>query len=595
MPKDRILEILPDIPHSPGIYQMLSSNGEILYIGKAKDLQKRVTYYTGPDLTIRLTKMIALVMQVEYITTKSETEALLLESRLIKTHQPKFNILLKDDKSFPYIVLRSNHTFPQILKQRSKALPQEKYFGPFASSVQVDATLEELQKIFKLRSCSDSYFMQRKRPCLQYQIKRCTAPCVQKISHSEYMELVNQAERFLSGDTINLQAELSQKMDILSKALEYEKAAEIRDRIKALRYIQLKFGADDIKVDNTDIVIVISEHEHHVILVAFYRHKQFYGYKTYFPTHANDATESELLAYFVERFYTDKPIPDEIITNVKSAHNVNLPQKILTPNRGNKLRIVQMFIPTAERALVEYLKKHLKQQQIFEQIGILFHLPKIPERIEIYDNSHIMGKYAVGAMVVATQEGFQKKEYRAHNIESTTVTGGDDYFMLSRVMTKRLAKIANQSSPAPDLMIIDGGIGHMSKMQLLMNKFKLNIAFVCMSKGQYRNSGCEQFHLPGHDAFTMSNRDPVMQYLQLLRDEAHNFAIKKHRTKRASATRFSVLEEIEGIGAKRKKDLLHFFGSVEAIHNASLEEITNVPNISSVMAAKIFKHLRHAY
>lgn len=590
MPRENIVKILDQIPQNPGVYKMLSQDGEVLYIGKAKNLYKRVIYYTSLDLPLRLSRMVYAVSNLEYIITNSEEEALLLEARLIKTHQPKFNILLKDDKSFPYIILRKDHDYPQILKHRSKTVPKEKYFGPFASSTQVDITLEELQKIFKLRSCNDNYFAARTRPCLQYQIKRCTAPCVNKISNTEYQDLVSQVEYFLSGKTIALQKQLSEQMEILSANLEYEKAAEIRDKIKALKYVQLKFGSDDLESQNTDIIVVSENNDRYAILVAFYRNSQFYGYKIFFPTHTDDATDKEILSYFLEHFYADQTTPEEVITNVTDLNGLSI--KCVCPLRGRKFNLLKKFISIAEEQILEQSKIRNKHQAIFESLKDIFHLKKIPERIEIYDNSHIMGKYAVGAMVVATQDGFQKQEYRAYNIEASHDLGGDDYGMLREVMTKRLNKIIKTQSGAPELMIIDGGKGHFSTVQNLMNQLNIYVPFVCMSKGPDRNAGNEQFYIPGHDVFTIDNKDPVMKYIQLLRDEAHNFAIKKHRIKRSESIYSSTLDHIEGIGKKRKKDLLHFFGSITSIKNASIEEIANVPGIGKAVASKLFKYIK---
>lgn len=578
MPKETLISILPNIPDSPGVYKMLGSGGVILYIGKAKNLPKRLAYYISSDLPLRLSRMVNLIQNVEYITTKSEAEALLLESRLIKIHQPRFNILLRDDKSFPYIVLRDDHEYPQILKYRGKIPPKGKYFGPFASSKQIDVTLEELQKIFKLRSCSDNYFATRKRPCLQYQIKRCTAPCTGKIGSAEYMELVRQVESFLSGNTIKLQEELSKQMEELSNNLEYEKAAVIRDRIMALKYAQLKFGADDVSKANTDVIVIKSSRHAYIVLVAIYRNFQFYGYKTYFPKHAEDATSEEVLEAFIEQFYPTGNKPDAIITNIEGSKT--------------KSAVLEKFEAIAEQALSEHIKTSLQKIENFEGIKIMFNLTKIPERIEVYDNSHIMGKHAVGAMIVATIDGFQRKEYRAYNIDVLNDFGGDDYAMLTYVMRRRLSKIVSGDYTAPDLMIIDGGRGHLAVMQKLMAEYKLQIPFVCMSKGPDRHAGNEYFHMPGKEPFTLNNREAVMKYLQILRDEAHNFAIKTHRGKRSKAIYSSRLDEIEGLGAKRKKDLLHAFGSVASIESASVEEIAKVPGIGRAVAQKVYDSLR---
>ena len=591
MPKEDIFLVLSEAPESPGVYKMISAQGKILYVGKAKNIQNRLAYYTASDLPTRIAKMVSLVSSVEYVITNSETEAILLEARLINTHKPKFNILLKDDKSFPRILLRTDHDFPQILKYRSKHLATNgKSFGPFASASQVDVTLEELHKIFKLRSCGDNYFAQRKRPCLQYQIKACSAPCVGKINKQEYQELVQQVDYFLSGKSHDLQKHLSHKMEEYSAALQYEKAAEVRDKIKALSYIQLKYGATDLTHDYTDIIALVRESDICAVLVAMYKHKNFYGYKTYFPSNTESMSDSEILQDFIGQFYSSVDIPGEIITNVKGAINgIN----ITNPTRGNKKDILENMAATAIEELQQQTKKSIKQSQIFAELKNIFKLPKEPERIEVYDNSHIMGQHAVGAMIVATPDGFDKKEYRTYNLERYNTKGGDDYQMLREVLERRLAKMKVTGAVAPDLMIIDGGIGHMSTVRSVMDGLGIHIPFVCMSKGPDRNAGHEIFHIPNAPEFTINKDDPVMKFLQILRDEAHNHAIKTHRKKRSVAIKFSTLDGIEGIGRMRKKDLLSFFGSVEAIRNASVEEIAKISTIGQTLAQKIYRRLRN--
>jgi excinuclease ABC subunit C len=600
---------LTNLPPTPGIYMMLSHSSEILYIGKAKNLQKRVTYYAKPDLPERLRVMVSKVHDIEHIVTKSETEALLLEARLVKKHQPKFNILLKDDKSFPYIRFRSDHDFPQILKLRSKSTPEGKFFGPFASNDDVDTTLAELQKIFKLRPCSDNYFASRRRPCLQYQIKRCYAPCVGKISKAEYAELANQVLSFLGGKTKELQDDLAKQMEDLSASMDYEKAAELRDRIKALSYVQLKFGQAQGVLGDADLIRLDVMHGTYSILVAFYRSSQYYGNKVYFPTHTQGATEDEVLEAFIEQFYSDKPKPDEIIVSLGRAiseepsgsrggiHETFVSStketKITIPTKGPKFQLLQSFENTAKEALEKHIQSSLKHKQILKSLQVLFHLPQEPERIEVYDNSHIMGQHAVGAMVVAGRDGFQPKEYRCINVISSSLTGGDDYDMLRQVLTRRLDRIKKDPESTPSLMIIDGGKGHMSRVASIMDKFAINIPFVCMSKGEDRNSGREWFHGPGFESFTISPNDKVMQYLQVLRDEVHNYAIRKHRLKRSKAITTSVLDDVPGVGLQRKKDLLQNFGSIERIKNASFAELASVSSIGKSTARKVFDALHH--
>jgi len=596
-----IKQIIPTLPATPGIYQMISEHGEILYIGKAKNLRKRVSYYTKPDLYERLRVMVAQVHNLEHITTKSETEALLLEARLVKKHQPKFNILLKDDKSFPYIRFRSDHDFPQILKYRSKTPPEGRFFGPFASSEDVDTTLAELQKIFKLRPCSDNYFAARRRPCLQYQIKRCYAPCVGKISREDYAQLAKHAVSFLSGKSKELQEDLVKEMEVYSAEMNYEKAAETRDRIKALSYVQLKFGQAQGILSDADLIRLEEDKGVYVALVAMYRLGQFYGSRIYFPVHTEGAGMEEVMEAFLLQFYQDKVCPAELVLSCKVAESKLIAESlgtqdarviITTPVRGAKLQLLQSFEHQAQTALENYIKSTLKQERVFKDLQILFNLPSIPERIEIYDNSHISGQHAVGAMVVAGRDGFQRSEYRCYNVASPSATGGDDYDMLRQVMKKRLEKISKNPDSKPDLMIIDGGKGHMSTVQAVMDKADILVPFVCMSKGEDRNAGREQFHIVGRDVFTMPSSDKVMQYLQVLRDEAHNYAIRKHRVKRSRAIRTSALDEIKGIGVRRKKDLLQHFGSLERLKNASQEELATVPSIGKSVAKKVFDALR---
>lgn len=595
-----ITDALKNMSNLPGIYKMIAASGEILYIGKAKNLQNRVAYYTKPDLITRLKRMVELVEKVEYITTNSETEALLLEARLIKHHQPKYNILLKDDKSFPYIKLRLDHDFPQIVKLRSKLRPEGKVYGPFASTTDVDATLAELQKIFKLRPCSDNYFASRQRPCLQYQIKRCYGPCVGKIDKEEYAKLVCQIENFLQGNTKELQEQLAKEMEILSQNMQYEKAGEIRDRIKALSYIQMKFGVNN-ELPNGDIILAESYAGTAAILVAFYRNNQYYGNHVYFMEGAEDNSEDEIIASFIEQFYQEKVPPKELLTNhpilspkemseaLYSLHKVKV--NIATPSRGAKLQLLQSFSDSLTTALTKKVKDDLNQSAIWQELQTLFYLESEPELIEIYDNSHIMGKYAVGAFVVASKEGFIRRKYRCYNLESSSESGGDDYAMLAEVLTRRLNKIIKNKDEKPSLLIIDGGKGHLSTVNAVMQKLSFYIPFVCMSKGPDRNAGKEQFHMIGREIFTLDRDDKIMRYLQILRDEAHNFAIKSHRKRRSQNMRSSILDNIEGIGPKRKKDLLHSFGSSEAIKNASLKELENIASIGKSMAKKIFHSL----
>ncbi len=601
-----------DIPERSGVYRMFDVNKQILYVGKAKNLKKRLTNYIKTDLDTKTLRMVANICFLEYIITNSEVEALLLEAKLIKTFQPKFNILLKDDKSFPFIKLRLDHAFPQLLKYRGRALEDGKFFGPFASASQVNTTLSELQKIFKLRSCTDNYFNSRTRPCLQYEIKRCYAPCVCKINKKDYAELVGQVKDFLQGRSKELQENLSKKMEELSKQMCFEEAAEIRDRIKALSYVQLKAGITDI-VKDADIIAIVGNNGHYCVEVFLYRIGQACGNIPYFPTSTEDSTKEEVLKHFLLQFYQKQQVPPEIIINreiddknhiIEALRNINNFAKlsITIPASGAKLKLIQNAEENALLSFEQYLKKFAKNQEIMFEVKELFNLTEIPERIEVYDNSHIQGKFAVGVMIVAGKAGFDKKEYRVFNIKhnynemqlnslgSSLLNDvvGNDYEMLRQVLTRRLTRLKQEPHRLPSLMIIDGGKGQLGIVKEVINKLQMNIPFVCMSKGPDRNAGLEQFHMVGREVFTLNKNLPIMKYLQILRDEAHNFAIKHHRLSRSRAIKVSSLDEIEGIGDTRKKALLHYFGSYKAVSDATADELAKVSGISKLLAKMIF-------
>lgn len=592
---------IPDAPLLPGIYKMLGKDKQVIYVGKAKNLQKRLTNYIKGDLDTKSLRLISVTHYLEYNVTTSEVEALLLEAQLIKKFQPKFNILLKDDKSFPYIKLTVESDYPQLIKYRGKNLSGGKFFGPFVSSQQVDNTLKELQKIFKLRSCSDTYFKNRRRPCLQYQIARCSAPCVAKITKEDYRERVDEVEKFFAGKTLQLQQSLSQKMENLSGQLRFEEAAEIRDRIKALSYIQLKSNLPNTTINNSDIIAIVEENNYYCIQLFVYRSGQFCGNIPYFPLHTEESTKAEILGQFINQFYQTSQIPDEIIINhpINDLELLTEALKQISNNQkftileaiGGKAQLVANAETNAAVALRQHLKQFAKNQLIFEQIKQLFHLPALPSRIEVYDNSHIMGSFAVGSMIVANNMvGLDKKEYRIFNI---AINQGDDYEMLKIVLTRRFTRLKNEPDKAPALMIIDGGKGHLSVAQKVMSEFELNIPLVCMSKGLDRNAGLEQFHMLDQETFTLDKNLEVMKYLQILRDEAHNFAIKNHRSRRSTAIKISSLDDIASIGRLRKKALLHYFGSYQAIRDATIDELAKVQGISKNIAQTIFTSLHN--
>ncbi len=590
---------LEDAPASAGVYRMFDISKQIIYVGKAKNLKKRLTNYIKTDLDTKTIRMVAATHFLEYSVTNSEVEALLLEAQLIKKFQPKFNILLKDDKSFPFIKLRLDHDYPQLLKFRGRNLTNGKFFGPFASPAHVITTLKELQKIFKLRSCTDNYFNTRKRPCLQYEIKRCYAPCVGKINKEHYAELVTQVKDFLQGRTKELQENLSSKMEELSRQMRFEEAAEIRDRIKALSYVQLKAGIFNA-VKDADVIAIIEKNGHYCVEVFLYRIGQACGNIPYFPIHTENSSKEEVLEYFLTQFYQKQQAPPEIILNCSINNKENIIEaikkfndisklNITVPVSGGKAKLVENAEANAALSLDQYLKRFAKNQTVMAEIKDLFDLPELPERIEVYDNSHIMGKFAVGAMIIVGKSGFDKKEYRIFNVDNTI---GDDFEMLRQVLTRRLTRLKQEPHKTPSLMIIDGGKGHLSVVKEVMNKLDINLPFVCMSKGPDRNAGLEQFHMVNREVFTIDKNQPLMKYLQILRDEAHNFAIKNHRLSRSRAIKISSLDQIENIGETRKKALLHYFGSYKAICEASIAELSKVKGISTPLAQIIFQALR---
>jgi excinuclease ABC subunit C len=600
--KELVKYSLNDAPSLPGVYRMLDLNRHIIYIGKAKNIKNRLSQYTG-ELTRKNEAMIALVNNIEYSVTDSESAALILEGQLIRKFKPKFNILLKDDKSFPYIKLRLDHQYPQILKYRGKDLKNGKYYGPFASVKDIEITLIELQKIFKLRSCSDSYFASRTRPCLQYQIKRCYAPCVQKISEQDYNELVEQVKAFLSAKNTDLQKMLLEKMHKLSDNMNFELAAEIRDRIKALSYIQLKSGGISSLITDADIIAIAKKNGEFCVQLFIYRASSPCGNVPYFLSNTEEENEAVVLESFLLQFYQNKQPAKEILLNCKieniSAFSDALKKlhgykvKVLVPNHGEKKKLIDNALRNAELSLDKHLRTSAKNIMALQKVQEIFNLDKMPERIELYDNSHIQGSFAVGAMVVAGIDGFDKKEYRLYTIKEpqNNYFGGDDYAMLKEVLTRRFARLKLDPSRTPDLMIIDGGKGHMGVVKKIMDKSDLKIPFVCMSKGVERNAGLEQFHRLNKPEFTIDKNEAVMKYLQILRDEVHNFAIKSHRSKRSKVIRYSSLDEIPGIGEKRKKDLLGYFGSLRAVRESSVDEIAKTPGISKDLALVIYQAL----
>lgn len=601
---DVILSTIPDVPNMPGIYKMLSLSKEILYIGKAKELPKRLIQYTAIErMPNRLRLMVSLLREIEFLTTKTEAEALLLEATMIRSIKPKFNIALKDDKSFPYIVIEDDHNFPRLSKYRGLKKTSHEYYGPFADVYSLEQTIIELQKIFKVRSCSNNYFASRTRPCLLYQIKRCSGPCVNKIEQAEYANQVQQMKSFLSGKSKEVQNKLAAIMEEASKNLEYEKAAEVRDKIKLLTRAQTKNIFINLTAKNIDIFACYFNAGHCCIQVFFIRNELNYGNHPYF-LEIDEPNHFESISSFLMQFYQQHILPDEIWINtdkeqlnlLSSALNqINMYKnsvKILSPKQNSSaLELMSFGVENAKTALEKYLQHKLKQQNILQEVQKLFYLNNPPSRIEVYDNSHIQGQFAVGCMIVACPEGFLKKEYRVFKIrELNNHSGGDDYAMLNEVLTRRLNKLSAQNYP--DLMIIDGGKGHLSIADAIMKKYGIDsIKIVCMAKGIKRNAGLEFFFMKNQQPFQLAHGSNTLHYLQTLRDEAHRFAITTHRKLRAKDTFKSMVDNIPGIGPKRKKILLTIFGSYEVIKAAGINDLAQIKGIGKKFALKLYNYL----
>ncbi|MDA0782282.1 MAG: excinuclease ABC subunit UvrC [Rickettsiales bacterium] len=600
---------LEAMPTSPGIYKMIDEGGTVLYVGKAKNLAKRVVNYTRPErLEYRIQAMISNVKKVEFITTKTEAEALLLESNLIKKFEPRYNILLKDGKTYPFILIESEKDFPRVVKHRGARKTKGKYYGPFASAGAVNTAISDLQKAFLLRPCSDSYFNNRQRPCLEYQIKRCSAPCVDYISKEEYAILVKQANDFMSGKSRAIQEELVRKMEEESRKFNYEKAAVYRDRIKALNQVQAKQTIGVTTLNDADIIGIANEGGVACIQVFFYRGGQHYGNRSFFPKNTAEQSDSDILNAFLCQYYQDNNIPpkDIIISeNIEDkefleeffSDSANYKVRITIPKSGDKKKLLDEANRNAKAALQQKLIGKTRQKDMLRKLAELFNMQSPPKRVEIYDNSHTFGQDQIGAMVVADEEGFNKKAYRRFNIRNKFMKGGDDYAMMEEVLTRRFKRLKMECPDKtagiwPELVLIDGGAGHLTTVTKVFDSLGLtdDLTFVCISKGVDRNAGKEQFHMLGRDSFTLPKTDPAMYFLQVLRDEAHRFAIGSHRNKRAKSVTKSAFDEIPGIGPKRKKILLNHFGSAEDVKAATLEELEQASGIDKKMAEIIYNY-----
>ena len=598
---------LATLPATPGVYRMINGRGDVLYVGKAKNLKKRVVAYTRPDRqSLRIQRMIAETAAMEVIGTHTEVEALLLESNLIKTLGPRYNILLKDDKSFPHILLTGDHDWPQVVKHRGARGRKGEYFGPFASAGAVNQTLASLQRAFLLRSCTDSVFSSRTRPCLLFQIKRCAAPCVDRIGHDQYMELVAEARAFLSGQSQAVQKALAQRMENAAEAMEYEQAAVFRDRIRALSRIQAHQDINPAELPEADVIALFQAGGQTCIQVFFFRSGCNYGNRAYFPQHAAEAEAPEVMAAFLGQFYADKQPPREILLSqepaeaaiVAAALSAKAGRKVAVavPKRGERKRLIDHAHDNARDALGRRMAESSAQGKLLDGVAELFGLDTRPSRIEVYDNSHIQGTNAVGGMIVAGPDGLMKQAYRKFNIRSTELTPGDDFAMMREVLTRRFQR-AQKEDPErergqwPDLVVIDGGLGQLNVTLEVFAELGIDdVGLVSIAKGPDRNAGRERFFMADKEPFSLPMRDPVLYFLQRLRDEAHRFAIGAHRTRRAGAMTRSPLDEIDGIGAARKKALLHHFGSAREAAAAGLADLEAVPGISKSMAKKIYDH-----
>ena len=580
-------------PGNPGVYRMIDVNGNVLYIGKAKNIKKRIVSYSHLDkLPKRLQKMVSEIHKMEFIIVENEAKALLLENELIKELEPKYNILLKDDKTFPHLMIDVTSDFPALKKYRGKRLDKNKYFGPFASASAVNNVLDVVQKAFLLRSCRDGVFNNRSRPCLMHQIKRCSAPCVGCISQDDYRKLVNEAVEFLDGKNTKIQEELSKDMEAFSKSQDYERAMVLRDRIKALTSVQIGNNVEYAEIKSADFIAVAYKENIACIQVFFIRAGQNCGNIAYFPSQASDTTDDELLEAFVSNFYSAHIPPTEVVLSVELENSDFLSQAIKARinfyQKGNKAKIIE----TVKNNAVASLERKIAQSQSINvnliEMQKVFELKRVPSKIEVYDNSHIQGSYAIGAYIVATKEGFDKKNYRKFNIKNLAITN-DDFAMMKEVLTRRFLKMTEENRP--DVILIDGGLGQLNAVHDALVEFDLSdIAIIAISKGKDRNSGKEFYHMKGKESFSLEFRSSLAFYMQNIRDESHRFAIGTHRQKRAKSIYKSSLDEIDGIGATRKRDLLNYFGSVQEISQISIKDLQKVSGISKKTAEKIYNY-----
>jgi len=601
------------LPAAPGVYRMLDVQGNVIYVGKARSLKSRVTNYTRPEgLPVRIQRMVAATVSMEFVRTETESEALLLEANMIKRLKPRFNVLLRDDKSFPYILIATEHEAPELTKHRGSRRRKGHYFGPFASAVAVSRTIASLQKAFLLRNCSDSFYAGRTRPCLQYQIKRCAGPCTREISLEAYAELVEDARQFLSGKSDAVRSHLQAEMNKAAEELDFERAALIRDRLSALALVQSQGDATARSVEEADVFAIHHEGGQFCVQVFFFRAFQNWGNHAFRPKADDSMSDADVLEAFLIQFYEDRTPPRLVLLSHEMAEPALIEEalssragrkvRLEVPQRGEKRDLVNHALNNAREALGRQLAEGASNRTLLEGLADTFGLETVPRRIEVYDNSHISGTNMVGAMVVAGAEGLSKKHYRTFNIKSD-ISAGDDFGMMREVLTRRFARLAAESDTDaedeqtgmpdwPDVVFIDGGAGQLNAVRQVIAELNLprEVTFIGIAKGEERDAGREKFFMEGRDAFMLPHRDPVLYYVQRLRDEAHRFAIGTHRARRKKDVVKNPLDEIEGIGPTRKRALLHHFGSAKAVARASLADLEAVPTISRAMAQLVYDH-----
>ena len=599
---------LKTLDSSSGVYRMLDDQNRVLYVGKARNLKNRVSNYSrySSSHSSRITRMISETTSMMFLTTITETEALLLEQNLIKQLKPKYNVLLRDDKSFPYIFISAEHEFPRLEKHRGAKNRSGRYYGPFASAGAVNRTLNTLQKVFLLRSCSDKEVEAGDRPCLNYHLKRCSGPCGGKISKADYKLLVQAADNFLTGKSTNVQEKLSLQMKQASEEMEFERAAALRDRIRALTQVQSNQGINPRTVSEADVISLHLDAGQACVQVFFIRANQNWGNVDFYPRVSSDMSHDEVLEAFLGQFYSTKEPPRQIILS-HGIKNLGLMKELLTeklgrnvkitvPQRGESFDLMASALRNAKESLARKMANTASQRKLLKGLAEAFDMAMPPKRIEVYDNSHIQGEFAVGAMIASGPDGFMKNNYRKFNIIGDNLKPGDDFGMMREVLSRRFKRLLKEDPDRkqgqwPDLLLIDGGAGHVSAVSQIMNDFGVkDIAMVGVAKGIDRNHGKEEFHITGRNPFALRKNDPVLYFVQRLRDEAHRFAIGTHRAKRSKAISASPLDEIPGVGASRKRALLGYFGSSKGVKRAHLSDLKSVEGVSSALAERIYNY-----